>query len=140
MADEPPDNLIAFPAPVAELRPKHTATHTISRKPRDYTKRQCDHRAAIIDDNARKVTCRHCGAELDPITHLYKMAIVSDRRKQDLENAAQELAALRKRVLMLERIERNARARLKRLGVPSIDDWVLDQLVRKEADAEARKD
>ncbi len=127
--DEPPDNVRKLPAPVAELRPKETALYSVSIK---REAEPCAHHKSLVDDIARTVKCAKCGAPLDPFDRLFKLALEHDRRVSDAKHSRAELAALQKRIEMLERIESNARARLRRLGVPRLEDWRLDQLIRKE--------
>jgi len=129
--DESPDNLRKLPLPVAQLRPKESALYSVTVQ-RDVE--FCDHARATVDDVARTVRCAACKALLDPMDRLIRMAKDYDRRRRDYDNLVTEIKAQRERIAMLERMETNARARLRRLGVPRLEDWQLDQLIKREAD------
>lgn len=81
--------------------------------------RACSHRGAYISIRARRVYCRSCEAELDPYDVLDEIA----RNREFMVSTAQrmryEIDGLRKQIDKLERLERNAKARVKRAR-----DWL----------------
>ena len=74
--------------------------------------RRCSHQRMSVNANARRLTCDGCGAELDPYKALATIAHNSEKVRQWSDAAT--LAA--KRLNEIERLDRNARARLKNLG------------------------
>jgi hypothetical protein len=75
--------------------------------------RYCSHRFATIDEDARRVYCRNCDVEIDPVTFLISLAhgidryrIAKQRAKQDAERAERELRRLKREIV-------NARSRLR---------------------------
>jgi hypothetical protein len=66
MSDDTYDNLLHFPS---NLFPLASGT---SRKRGKYS--YCQHAHALIDENARQLECRTCGAQLDPIAWIVKLA------------------------------------------------------------------
>lgn len=77
----------------------------------------CGHRHhRDVDPDKRTVTCRGCGAQLDPFQCLLDVANAGDRREQKLKELLRMTEAAEARLEELLRQERNARARVRRLG------------------------
>jgi hypothetical protein len=67
----------------------------------------CHHRSVVVDDNARIVTCRVCGATLDPIAVLLMYAREGDALRRMLK----EKKKLEKQLIELKDEEKRAKAR-----------------------------
>jgi hypothetical protein len=74
----------------------------------------CSHEYSILDDVLRTVRCKRCDALLDPFDTLLKWARTWDRYRDDRERCRREIAAAESRLAVLDRNERNARARARR--------------------------
>lgn len=72
---------------------------------------QCPHRRSLVDREDRRVTCRDCGVDLDPIEVISQIARVGDQYERAIKAVAESHA----RLAELERRERNAKARVRRL-------------------------
>lgn len=115
MDDDGDDELaqvIPLPRPFAyntrEAKLDEECVVRTSREPRP-----CSHARSFVDRAARTVTCRACGVALDPIDVLD--AIARDResivsRGMMLRRQVDDLA---KQVATLERVERNAKSRIR---------------------------
>jgi len=77
---------------------------------RSYDKRPyCQHAQSEVDDVARRVTCKACGAELDPITVLMKLA----RRGDALHWTREEEKRIKERILELQAEEKRIKDRIR---------------------------
>jgi len=105
----------------------------------DASARVCNHwrTGFVIDRNACLVRCRHCGETVDAFKALLEYAIEQENTRRDFTRAREELRDTRLRLEVFERLEKNARERLKRLGVRNAHGYwernltaVLKDLVR----------
>jgi hypothetical protein len=106
MAEEP-DNVVPLPTG----RDEDESPLRRRRPPGPY----CSHRKASIDMPSRKLYCRKCDAELDPYQFLSHIAAHPEnwRDSAKADKAAAEQA--RRELAEVERLLRNAKARLKRV-------------------------
>lgn len=95
--DPPGDNVIAL-----EFSPIGISTGRL-------IDRYCSHSHSIVDNNARIVKCRACGAELDPIAVLWQLAHKADSFRW----MAEEKRRLEARVAELKKEEVNIKARIR---------------------------
>lgn len=72
--------------------------------------RRCSHAQTVVDLNAREVECEVCGAPLDPIQVLDRLA----RDGTNLRWAREELKRVKERVEELKAEEKRVKARLRR--------------------------
>lgn len=77
----------------------------------------CAHRKARINAGMRRLTCRECDAALDPFDFLVKLSTDAQQWVSTRREIEQRARAAKIRLEDLLRQERNARNRLKRLGV-----------------------
>jgi hypothetical protein len=69
------------PAPVLTFKPrgpKHPYPATAAQH--DFSKPECRHLHAVVDERRRTLVCRECGVSLDPIAFITKLARKWDRR------------------------------------------------------------
>lgn len=80
----------------------------------------CMHYGQIVYRNRRLVVCDSCGAHLDPIEVLARIA----QDSANVQHLSSKRVLLGKRIEELERLESNARSRVKRLtgSVPTRDE------------------
>jgi cell division protein FtsB len=71
----------------------------------------CRHRHSTVHPNKRIVVCSACGAQLDPIAELVRLANIADRFKW----IASEKEKIEKEIERLKRERRNLRAQVQRL-------------------------
>lgn len=113
---EPGGELIQLRPRVAP--PDQGLTVVYSKHPR------CAHAAVDLDDNARKAECRYCKAPLDPFDVLVEFGRKWDRFRNDKQRCENEIKGAESRIEMLERSEKNARSRARRMfdDLPSKDE------------------
>lgn len=75
----------------------------------------CPHKRANINHGMRQLVCRDCEADLDPFDFLHRLTQEADRWRQARIHAQQRARAAEDRLQEILRLERNARARLKRI-------------------------
>lgn len=78
-------------------------------------KSHCVHRKVRLDQDAHRVFCRECDAEVDPFAFLLRLAGDGDRYTRHRKEAHRRAVAAQTRLEEVLRLERNARSRLKRL-------------------------
>jgi hypothetical protein len=84
-------------------------------KERDYTKPVCRHLRVLVSEDEHLVECRDCKAKLDPHRVLLGFAKEERHFYWSTNKARRELAKLHEALEDLRRLERNAKARLRRL-------------------------
>lgn len=84
-----------------------------------HTSRACRHRGSYINKADRRVYCRSCEQELDPYDVLDRIARDREHMVTTAQHLRFETDSLLKRVNELERLERNAKSRVKRAR-----DWL----------------
>ncbi len=116
MSDDetPPDNLVALPEKPRELRRKDDLPFQLVV---NNTGAHCSHVSRHVDARRRTVSCGECGAPLDTFGVLLDVAQDHDRFAQSLRRARIDSRAAEDRIELLKRLESNARARAKRLGI-----------------------
>ena len=77
--------------------------------------RLCLHKAIIVHEADRIITCSACNAVLDPFNYLLEWAKGDRRIEMWRQHAEKELKEFREKLANLKRDEKNTRARLKRL-------------------------
>lgn len=82
----------------------------------------CEHQASFVDEQARRVTCRACGVELDPVHVLAKLAGSREYLVRQGRSLRHEAASLQATVDRLKRDERNAKARLRNAEHPALKE------------------
>lgn len=82
--------------------------HRVHNKP-------CLHRRIRLDKDAHRVYCRECDAEVDPFAFLFWLTGEWERWVSARESAEKRFMAAQARLDETLRLERNARARVKRL-------------------------
>jgi hypothetical protein len=118
MTEKRCDNLIELPL---ELRPKNTADlHLVVKRDSNY----CLHRPVIVDERKRCVYCATCKAPLDPFAELLKVANEHERYRNDMQEKKAETKGAQARLDLLNRLETNTRARLRKLGVKTTGHWL----------------
>lgn len=83
---------------------------------RAFTAGFCAHPRAAIDEGNRSLSCRQCGAPLDPFDFLLRLATSTERwisARKDIERRTHKAEATLQRLLA---DERNTRARLRTLN------------------------
>lgn len=122
MEIEPPD----LGAEVIQLRPRIAADQglTVVRG-----SNHCGHRAMTLDSDLRAVTCRSCKAPLDAFDSLLYFARQWDHFREDRDRCQREIKASQSRLELLERREKNARARARRLFDDLPDKQEMDELL-----------
>jgi hypothetical protein len=87
----------------------------------------CNHRGTKeVNARTRTVTCRSCGANLDHFDAILLVANECERIMGSYERAKNNERALRVNIKGLERLEKNVRARLKRVDVEIPPRWSND--------------
>lgn len=125
MSDDGDDNIIPFPRgqfEVAQNKRESLFDEEPIRSKRDG--RSCWHsqHGVWVDSGTRKVTCRGCGTEMDPIDAL---AWLASQREQLLSrglNLRREADDLYVRVEDLKRQERNAKSRIRSARKRGVND------------------
>jgi hypothetical protein len=117
MPDEQPPEAAVIDLDEARVKLADTPLRS---KPSDY----CGHKFADIDRNKRTLTCRKCGAYLDPFNFLNGLAHEYDLYAVPLARVQKQLDETSAKLEETKRQERNARARLKRLQakLPGVDE------------------
>jgi hypothetical protein len=119
---------------------EETAEARVTIKPHDGPTYECRHAftGTYVKREQRTVHCRKCDAQLDPFTVLLEIAQDHDRVRNDFTRGRQETIETQTRLEVLKRLERNARERLKRLGVKHVETWwqrnltdVLKEIIRQ---------
>jgi len=77
--------------------------------------RICDHMAIAVDDNEQIVTCRACGARLDPFVWIKGLGQHWERYTRRTSSALREVDEAEQRVAELKAEERRLRGRIDRL-------------------------
>lgn len=75
----------------------------------------CAHRLIRIDKSAHRTFCRECGREVDPFDFLLRLAGEWDRWQRAEKEAKRRAFEAQARLEDVLRLEKNARARVKRL-------------------------
>lgn len=75
----------------------------------------CRHWKVRIDREARRIYCKGCGGEVDPFTIVLRWAEDWSRITTWREEAERRRARAQERLAEILRLEKNARARLKKL-------------------------
>jgi len=75
--------------------------------------RYCPHSNVLVSEYDRSVTCRLCGAKLDPFGYLLSLAKKETRLDWDLRSLRTEIKSHREGLENLKREETNTRARIK---------------------------
>jgi hypothetical protein len=103
------------------------------------TNEHCPHFYRVIHRKERTVRCRECSAKLDPFDVLLDNADDHERRLRDHQNLRKASERLRADVEVLERLERNVRARIgKKTGqMPTVvgSKWQKDDYSRAHRSA-----
>lgn len=92
----------------------------------------CAHRHSELDESARRVYCADCKEEVDAFGVLLNLARHRERYVGSIKRARSDARQAGQRLDEVKRMERNARARLRRLkqGLPAIEltpieiDWL----------------
>lgn len=96
---------------------------------------KCEHQRTYVDLRARRVFCRGCEVEMDPYAVLDRIA----RHRENMVQVAQryrfETDSLLKRVNELERLERNAKNRVR-----TAKKWLKEHAGEKWADLNSDDD
>jgi hypothetical protein len=99
-----------------------------------------------IDTTNREVTCRHCGAIVDPFEALLTISEKHDRCMQeltDLFNQAKELSEYKPWLLVIRELERECRSGKMVLSCPHCNKGILFEemtcWINKERELERRK-
>jgi hypothetical protein len=107
-------------------------------KERDYSKpAPCKHRASVVDEQARTVECRRCGAELDPIVVLAQLAKHRETLVRQGSMLQHQVDSLLETARKLERAERNAKARIRSARKRAPDDGAVEAAARAVFEARA---
>lgn len=104
MAERP--TLRAVKTPEGERAPIHGS----GKRPK-----HCDHDQVMVDPVERRVTCDDCHAEIDPYRALHHLSMQIDRYDYSVRRARDELQVVRAQVDEAKRIERNTKARLRKV-------------------------
>jgi FtsZ-binding cell division protein ZapB len=86
---------------------------TVRPKPFTGGKRECDHRRSWVDVRARRLFCRDCEVELDPIDVLGRLASRREHEVRTVLTLRYEIDRLTETKAKLEREERNAKSRIR---------------------------
>jgi len=100
-------------------------------KPFELTRRRgkhCLHRATEVCGEERIVTCKTCGATLDPIEVLVMMAGYRERLMFENKHARDQRDRVRAELEELKRDVRNTKARIRR-NTPKAPETVAPELV-----------
>lgn len=125
MTEKRCDNVIELPKKPIELRPKDTSNLQLV-VTRDGN--WCQHKPVMVDERRRCAYCGTCKAPLDPFAELLKIANQHDRHASDIKHKKEEINGAQARLDLLKRLENNARARLRKLGVKTTG-WWLDRVL-----------
>jgi hypothetical protein len=102
-------------ADILPLRPEFTVEDEQAPLRSKERERYCPHDHVTVDSEAHRLTCRACDREVDSIAFLERLAGDWERYRQARDAAAGQARTARQRLEETQRLERNARARLKRL-------------------------
>jgi hypothetical protein len=83
----------------------------VVRQPRQ---RFCRHGRFRLDETARRVYCGECEQEVDAFGALYAIATMFERVNSQYKHAQAEAKHVEQRLEELKRLERNAKARVRR--------------------------
>lgn len=124
MTDQTEPTVVPFPEreQVRELRDKDPGLVLIV----DNTGPRCPHDEIHVREGDRTVRCGKCSAVLDAFNELYRVSKSFDRIYGSWRRYRADIVAMEKRIELLQRLEKNARARCKRAGVEVPDKWHLD--------------
>lgn len=111
--DEPMGEVISFPS--RDEDDERANALPVRRVPWPQDKK-CEggHRRAWVAAEARKVTCRDCGAELDPFDFLLKLTEKPEQITRTIKDLRGRKEYLARSVEELTRQERNAKSRVRR--------------------------
>lgn len=102
----------------------------------DNTGAYCRHYPRHVRANTRSVVCGTCGAPLDAFDCLLEVARNHEHFEWNRRKAHADIKAAEARLKELERLEANARGRLRRLGVALPSKHVIDIKLRQRAELE----
>lgn len=111
--DDDPDNLIPFPASASFDENAREAEKDAIPVREGYGRGHCLHDRTTVYENARELVCRDCGAVLDPVDFLVRLARVRAHEVSRVQRLRAEERRLLERVDDLKREERNAKGRLR---------------------------
>jgi len=106
--------------------------------PYELTKRRgkhCPHRRPMVCQEERVVTCKQCGATLDPIAVLVMQAEHRDRIIFELTRLKADVERKRAELTELERLEANVKARIRKAAAAIVEPAAPTgyKLVRRDA-------
>jgi len=81
----------------------------------------CGHWQPVVCESERSVSCKACGAPLDPITVLVRMAKHRERLMFEGQHLRTEINRLAERVDELKREERNLKSRARRRSAKALE-------------------
>ena len=82
----------------------------------------CQHKHIIVCEKSRTLECDVCGATIDPFDFMLKWAREDRSLEFRMKHLKDELKCLGEKLRKLKRLEKNARARLGRVGVKHHED------------------
>ena len=102
-------NIVLFP--VKEDDPRNQVNFLYEPSERPY----CHHASVRVDEKERQVRCKICGAVVEPFDWMLSVAKRETRLADDVKLLRQEEQERRKNIEKLIQIERNAKARIRRV-------------------------
>ena len=102
-------NIVLFP--VKEDDPRNQVNFLYEPSERPY----CHHASVRVDEKERQVRCKICGAVVEPFDWMLSVAKRETRLADDVRLLRQEEQERRKNIEKLIQIERNAKARIRRV-------------------------
>ncbi|OSL86494.1 hypothetical protein [Escherichia coli] len=102
-------NIVLFP--VKEDDPRNQVNFLYEPSERPY----CHHTSVRVDEKERQVRCKICGAVVEPLDWMLSVAKRETRLADDVRLLRQEEQERRKNIEKLIQIERNAKARIRRV-------------------------
>lgn len=102
-------------ADVVRLYPDHDLTDDDALMRQDSKPRDCSHRKIRLDQTAHRAYCRDCNLEVDLFDFVWRLAGQWEVWVRQRKEAKRRAVAAQARLDETLRLERNARARVKRL-------------------------
>jgi len=109
---------------LATYRETHLSTGVLTPHERSYDKCR-DHMSVLVDYEARKIICRYCNTEVDPILVLHEYATRERMFASRNEDLVDRVTKLRNEIELLTKQRANLRAAIRKDGGEPIDDWAI---------------
>lgn len=113
------NDTLAQVVPIHPDRDLHDEDAPVTSGDRSASIARCRHKHIRLDEDAHRAYCQGCDVEVDPFAFLLTLAHEWERYSRHRQEAERKATSAHTRLEEIRRLERNARARVKKLD-PSI--------------------